>query len=64
VGSDYLMVGRKKLIWNAGTVILVNTPDGELSTITSFVQPGMKVQWKGLRDKATNTVLTNKLEIN
>jgi hypothetical protein len=58
------MVGGKKLVWNAATLIIVNTPGGELHAITSFVKPGMKVQWKGLRDKATSTVLTSRLEVN
>lgn len=64
VGADYLMVGAKKLIWNASTRITVNTPNGGLHTVTSFVKVGMKAQWKGLRNKATNTVLTSQLEIN
>lgn len=64
VGADYLMVGAKKLIWNASTRITVNTPDGELHAVTSFVKVGMKAQWKGLRDQATNTVLTSRIEIN
>ena len=64
VGADYLMVGAKKLIWTASTRITVNTPSGALHTVTSFVKVGMKVQWKGLRDKAINTVLTTKVEIN
>jgi hypothetical protein len=46
------------------TVVIVNTPDGAKPVIDSFVKVGMKAQWKGLRDKATNTVLTSKLEIN
>lgn len=58
------MVGTKKLIWNTETKIIVTTPNGELQVINSFVKIGMKVQWKGLRDNATNTVLTSKLEIN
>ena len=64
VAADYLMVGGKKLIWNANTKINVNTPNGVIHVINSFVKKGMKVQWKGLRDKATNTVLTSQLEIN
>lgn len=64
VGADYLMVGPKKLVWNAGTRITVNTSNGGLHTVTSFVKVGMKAQWKGLRDQATNTVLTSRLEIN
>jgi len=64
LGSDYLMVGAKKLIWNVSTTIIVNTPGGERHVIDSFVQVGMKVQWKGLRDSATNTVLTKQLEVN
>jgi len=58
------MVGSKKLIWDTTTVIIVNTPSGERSVIDSFVTVGMKVQWKGLRDAATNTVLTSQLEVN
>ncbi|HZT29283.1 MAG TPA: Ig domain-containing protein [Bryobacteraceae bacterium] len=64
VGADYLMVGKKKLIWNANTRITVNTPSGEIHVINSFVRVGMKVQWKGLADKTTNTVMTSQLEIN
>ena len=64
VAADYLMVGGKKLIWNANTKINVNTPNGVIHVVNSFVKKGMKVQWKGLRDKATNTVLTSQLEIN
>jgi len=61
---SYLMVGAKKLIWNAATHIQVNTDAVDLHTVTSFVKVGMLVQWKGLRDKTTNTVLTSQLEIN
>lgn len=64
IGAGYLMVGTKKLIWNSSTYINVNTDQGNLHTITSFVKVGMIAQWKGLRDKATNTVLTSQLEIN
>ncbi len=64
IGADYVMIGAKKLIWNGSTSIKVNTANGPLNSITSFVKVGMKAQWKGLRDKATNTVLTAKLEIN
>ena len=63
-GAGFLLVGTKKLIWNANTTIKVNTPSGTKTVIDSFVKPGMKAQWKGLRDKATNTVLTSKLEVN
>lgn len=62
--GTYVMVGAKKLIWDAATRIVVNTPSGELHVVDSHVTIGMKVQWKGLRDKATNTVLTSQLEIN
>lgn len=58
------MVGTKKLLVGPSTTIIVNTPNGTRNVIDSFVQPGMKVQWKGLRDKATNTVLLTKIEIN
>lgn len=61
---SYIMVGTKKLIWDASTFIIVNTPGGELHVIDTFVKVGMRVQWKGLRDKATNTVLTSQLEVN
>jgi hypothetical protein len=64
IGAGYLMVGSKKLIWNSSTTIIVNTPKGIRSVIDSYVKVNMKVQWKGLRDAATNTVLTSKLEIN
>jgi len=61
---SYLMVGRKKLIWSSTTHIQVNTNGVDLHTVTSFVKIGMVVQWKGLRNAATNTVLTSQLEIN
>jgi len=64
VGADYLMVGAKKLIWSSTTNINVNTPDKNLHTITSYVTAGMRVQWKGLRDAATNTVLCSQIEVN
>jgi hypothetical protein len=64
IGAGYLLVGSKKLIWDKNTIIIVNTPSGAVSVIDSFVKVGMKVQWKGLRDPATSTVLTNKIEIN
>ncbi|MBI1765514.1 MAG: putative Ig domain-containing protein [Acidobacteria bacterium] len=64
LGAGYLMVGTKKLIWNASTKITVNTPSGELHVIDGFVKVNMRVQWKGLRDNATNTVLTSQLEVN
>lgn len=64
LARGFLMVGAKKLIWNDATRIVVNTPDGERHVIDGFVQVGMKVQWKGLRDRATNTVLTSQIEIN
>ncbi len=64
VGEGFLMVGRKKLIWNSSTIIKVNSPGGNTSVINGFVKPGQLVQWKGLLNKATNTVLTSKLEIN
>lgn len=64
VGQDYVKVDTKTLIWSATTTLIVNTDNGTLHVVDSFVRVGMKVQWKGLRDKATNTVLTSKLEIN
>ena len=64
VGSGYLMVGSKNLIWNSATLIIVNKSTGEAHVIDSFVQAGMKVQWKGMRDGSTNTVLTSQLEVN
>ena len=64
VGPGYLMVGAKKLIWSSTTNINVNTPDTNLHTITSYVTAGMRVQWKGLRDAATNTVLCSQIEVN
>ncbi|MFN8422729.1 MAG: Ig domain-containing protein [Anaerolineae bacterium] len=60
----YVMVNAKKLLVTPSTFVIVNTPDGERHVLDSFVQVGMKVQWKGLRDKATNTVLTSQIEIN
>lgn len=63
--AGYLMVGTKKLIWNSSTRIIVNTPNGALSVIDpATVKVGMRVQWKGLRDRLTNTVLTSQLEVN
>src|SRR5207249_1660555 len=62
--SGYIMDVTKMLIWNAYTTINLNTPDGERHVVDNFVQVGMKVQWKDLRDKASNTVLTSQLEIN
>lgn len=62
--GSFLMVGTKKLIWDGSTRIIVNTPDGERHVIDGFVTVGMRVQWKGLRDKATNTVLTSQIEVN
>lgn len=64
LGAGYLMVGTKKIIWDSKTVIIVNTPKGPRSVIDSYVKVGMRVQWKGLRDAATNTVLASKVEIN
>ena len=64
VGSGYLMVGSKKLIWNAATLITVNQRNGEVHIIDSFVKAGMKVQWKGMLDQTTHTVLTSRLEVN
>lgn len=64
IGPDYLMAGTKKLIWDSSTIIIVNTPSGVRSVIDSFVKVGMKVQWKGFRDSASNTVLCWKLEVN
>lgn len=34
------------------------------TVIGFFVKAGMKVQWKGLRDAASGTVLAGKIEIN
>ena len=64
VGNGYIMVGNKKLIWNNTTLINVNTSAGQIHTITSFVKIGQRIEWKGMLNKATNTVLTSKLEIN
>lgn len=64
IGAGYLLVGTKKIVWDANTVIIVNTAKGEKAVIDASVKAGMKVQWKGLRDAATGTVLTSKLEIN
>ena len=65
IGAGYLLVGTKKIVWDANTAITVNeAPKAERATIGSFVKVGMKVQWKGLRDAASGTVLTSKLEIN
>lgn len=64
MGAGYLLVGTKKLVWDANTVIIVNTSKGGKSVIDSSVKVGMKVQWKGLRDTPSGTVLTSKLEIN
>lgn len=66
VGSDYVMVGSKKLIWNSATKFGQNTNDGKISVLNAaLIKLNItKVQWKGLMDKATNTVLTSKIEIN
>ena len=64
IDANGLFVGTKKLVWNASTVIKVNTPKGTRTVIDSFVKAGMKIQWKGLRDPATGTVLLTKVEIN
>ena len=65
IGDGYLLVGAKKLVWNSSTKIHVNdAPKGSRAVIDSFVKVGMKVQWKGLRDRATNTVMASKIEIN
>ena len=64
VGPGYLMVRSKKLVWDGRTAITVNTPNGALHVIDAYVKAGQKVQWKGLRDPATNTVLTSRLEVN
>lgn len=60
----YVMAGKTKLLVDSSSNIVVNTPDGERHVIDSFVQVGMKVQWKGLRDRATDRVLVNRIEIN
>jgi len=62
--DDYVMVGTKKLIWNGSTMLNVKTPLGVIHSIDPFVEDGMRVQWKGRLDPATNTVLTSKLVIN
>lgn len=64
VRDGYLLVGAKKLFWNSGTTIIVNTPKGVRTAIDSFVRIGMKVQWNGVRDQATGAALVGKLEIN
>lgn len=64
LGNGYLMVGTKRLIWDAKTALTVNTPQGDRHVIDGSVKVGMKAQWKGLRDKNTNTVLTSQLEVN
>jgi hypothetical protein len=64
VGLDYLMVGSKKLIWDATTKIAVNTSTGVKTVIDNSVKAGMKIRWSGLRDKKTNIVLTKTITIN
>ena len=64
IGDGYVLVGSKRLIWDAHTSITVNTSKGVRHVVDSYVKVGMRVQWKGLRDKNTNTVLTSQLEIN
>jgi hypothetical protein len=66
VGSNYVMVGSKKLIWNSATSFAQNTSAGKIKVFNaSLIKLNItKVQWKGLRDKTTNTVLTSKIEIN
>lgn len=46
---SYLIVGTRRLIWDASTKIVVNTPNGERHVIDGFVTVGMKVQWKPAR---------------
>ncbi|MEQ1635448.1 MAG: putative Ig domain-containing protein [Methylococcales bacterium] len=64
VGVGYLMVGTKKLIWDATTTIVVNKPTGVINIIDSSVKAGMKISWSGMLDKKTNTVLTKTITIN
>ena len=64
IGADFLMVGTKKLLWDNNTRIIVNSEAGEVHSIGPEVLIGMKVQWKGMRDPATHTVLTLQLEVN
>ena len=64
IGAGFILVGTKKIAWNATTTIIVNKPTGSVSVIDTFVKVGMRAQWKGLRDAATNTVMASKLEIN
>jgi len=64
VGINYLMVGSKKLIWDAATNIAVNTSTGVKTAIDSSVKAGMKIRWSGMRDKKTNVVLTKSITIN
>ncbi|MBT9099509.1 putative Ig domain-containing protein [Methylovulum psychrotolerans] len=54
-GSNYIMVGAKKIIWNSKTAYLLNAP---------AIQVGMKAVWRGKLDTASNTVLATKLTIN
>ncbi len=63
-GGAFIMIGTKKIVWSPATQIIVNTPNGELHAIDNSVKVGMRAQWKGLRNKDTNTVLATKLEIN
>lgn len=64
IGAGFVLVGSKKIAWDANTIIKVNTRKGPISFIDGSVAVGQKIQWKGLRNTPTNTVLASKIEIN
>jgi hypothetical protein len=66
LGAGFVLVGTKKIAWDAATIIKVNISKGFITYIDASVKVGQKVQWKGLRDTATatGTVLASKIEIN
>ncbi len=46
---------RKKIIWNTNTLYTLNAKQ---------IKVGMIVEWKGLREKATNIILAKSMVIN
>ncbi|MFN7920089.1 MAG: hypothetical protein U0Q16_08335 [Bryobacteraceae bacterium] len=55
-GDHYIMVGTKKIVWDASTKFKING--------ATQIAVGMKAQWQGKRDANTGVVLANQLEIN
>ncbi len=56
IGDHFVMVGSKKILWNASTKLILND--------TTSIQVGMLAQWSGKRDAKTGIVLASSLEIN